>query len=400
MPNVNSIDIVSAIHKRVREQAATYRTPEAIKEWSNDLAKLHSAYNTAYCARNLVGSVPALPNTFLGVVAGWAVSFAQRILFWYTPQIRNFNEATTAVLNRICSLEERKFRTFLAMADRLEKLERETRLLRAAQSVKNANPESADGLPEEAHPEEKHPRNLPYKRSPIDARDFYFELQGRFQSSTQADANRLEMYRSALANLEPELPEGTWLDIGCGRGKWLRMVRESGHRAMGVDSSPAAIEQCREIGFDVTESDALKFLRSTEDSSFAVVSAFHVLEHCPFEYCLNLTYQIARTLKPGGVLLIETPHAGNLLMAAEQFWMDPTHNRPVPLPLMEFLFEYCGLSVIHRFEVNPRPESEHLPLRELDLASRLDLLLYGPQDYAMMGRRQSDSPVQAGRGQP
>lgn len=87
-------------------------------------------------------------------------------------------------------------------------------------------------------------------------------------------------------------------------------------------------------------------------------------------------------------------------MAAEQFWMDPTHNRPIPLPLMEFLFEYCGLGVIHRFEVNPRPESEHLPLRELDLASRLDLLLYGPQDYAMMGRRQSDSPVQAGRGQP
>ena len=107
----------------------------------------------------------------------------------------------------------------------------------------------------------------------------------------------------------------------------------------------------------------------------------------PFEYCLNLVYQIARTLKPGGVLLIETPHAGNLLMAAEQFWMDPTHNRPIPLPLMEFLFEYCGIGVIHRFEVNPRAESEHLPFRELELANRLDMLLYGPQDYAMMGRR-------------
>jgi hypothetical protein len=54
---------------------------------------------------------------------------------------------------------------------------------------------------------------------------------------------------------------------------------------------------------------------------------------------------------------------------------------------MEFLFEYCGLSVVHRFEVNPRPEAEHLPLRELDLSSRLDLLFYGPQDYAVMGRR-------------
>jgi SAM-dependent methyltransferase len=372
MPNVNAIDVVSAIHKRVREQEATYQTPEVIEEWSNDLAKLHSAYNAAYCARNVVGSVPVLPNTLLGMVAGWAVRFAQRILFWYTPQIRSFNEATTSVLNRLCLLEERKYRTFIAMADRVEKLERETRLLRTAQSAKNATPAPAAG---------------PYTRSSIDARSFYFELQGRFQSSTQADANRLEMYQSALANLEPELPKGTWLDIGCGRGKWFGIARDSGHQVIGVDSSPDAIERCTAAGFEVTEGDGLAFLQSSEDQSFAVVSAFHVLEHCPFEYCLNLAYQVARTLKPGGVFLIETPHAGNLLMAAEQFWMDPTHNRPIPMPLMEFLFEYCGLGVIHRFEVNPRPESEHLPLRELDLAGRLDLLLYGPQDYAMMGRR-------------
>jgi SAM-dependent methyltransferase len=372
MPNVNAIDVVAAIHKRVREQEATYQTPEVIEEWSNDLAKLHNAYNAAYCARNLVGTVPVLPNTLLGVVAGWAVRFAQRILFWYTPQIRSFNEATTSVLNRLCSLEERKYRTFLAMADRVETLERETRLLRAAQSAKTTPPAPADSV---------------YTRSNIDTRSFYFELQGRFQSSTQADVNRLAMYQSALANLEPELPKGTWLDIGCGRGKWLGLARESGHQAIGVDSSPEAIERCKQAGFEVAEGDGLAFLQSSEDQSFAVVSAFHVLEHVPFEYCLNLAYQVARTLKPGGVFLIETPHAGNLLMAAEQFWMDPTHNRPIPMPLMEFLFEYVGLSVIHRFEVNPRPESEHLPLRELDLASRLDLLLYGPQDYAMMGRR-------------
>jgi len=165
------------------------------------------------------------------------------------------------------------------------------------------------------------------------------------------------------------------------------MVRKAGYLPRGIDSNPAAVEQCKGLGFDITECDALKFLQSCDDQSFAAISAFHVLEHCPFEYCLNLVYQIARTLKPGGVLLIETPHAGNLLMAAEQFWMDPTHVRPIPLPLMEFLFEYCGLNVVHRFEVNPRPESEHLPFRELELANRLDLLLFGPQDYAMIGRR-------------
>jgi O-antigen chain-terminating methyltransferase len=375
MANTRVIDIVSAIHKRIQEQAATYETPEAMEEWSSDLAKLHSAYNTAYYQRNVVGSVPALPKTPLGVAAGWAVRFGQRILFWYTPQIRNFNEAVMAVLNRLCSLEDRKFRASLALADRLEKLERETGLLRAAQSV--AAPPVPAGVPAAA----------PYTRARLDPQDFYFQLQGTFQSSVQADVDRLEMYRSAIANLDPKLPEGTWFDIGCGRGKWMKLARNAGHEAAGVDSNPAAIAQCRDAGFDVTEGDALAFLQSAEDRSFAVVTAFHVLEHVPFEYCLNLVYQIARTLKPGGVFLIETPHPANLLMAAEQFWIDPTHNRPLPLPLMVFLFEYCGLQVAHTFEVNPRPESEHLPLRELDLASRLDLILYGPQDYAVMGRR-------------
>jgi len=153
MPNIKAIDVVSAIHKRVREQAASYETPEVLEDWSNDLAKLQSAYNSAYCARNLVGSVPQLPNTFLGFVAGWVIGIAQRMLFWYTPQIRYFNEAATSVLNRVCSLEERKFRVFLALEDRLQRLERETRLrsvgqasgpVRTGQDACPTNPASAD----------------------------------------------------------------------------------------------------------------------------------------------------------------------------------------------------------------------------------------------------------------
>jgi SAM-dependent methyltransferase len=389
MPNVKAIDVVSAIHKKVREQAVSYQTPEVMEEWSNDLARLQSAYNTAYCARSLVGSIPQLPNTFLGFLAGWVIGITQRLLFWYTPQIRYFNEAATSTLNRVCSLEERKFRVFLTVQDRLEKLEQEIRLLKAAHSTASVSTKPAEPLLADQSPSA--PKGDPgglYTRSPIDPRDFYFELQGRFQSSEPADISRLEMYRSVIGNLDPKIPLAPWLDIGCGRGKWLRLARDGGYEAVGVDSNPAAIEQCREAGFQVTEGDALDFLRAADDQSFAAISAFHVLEHCPFEYCLNLVYQIARTLKPGGVLLIETPHPGNLLMAAEQFWMDPTHQRPIPMPLMEFLFEYCGIGVVHRFEINPRAESEHLPFRELELANRLDLLLYGPQDYAMMGRRE------------
>ncbi|HUA20634.1 MAG TPA: class I SAM-dependent methyltransferase [Bryobacteraceae bacterium] len=387
MPNVKILDVVSAIHKRVVEQAASYATPAVLEDWSNDLAKLNSAYNNAYAARNLVGNVPQLPNTFPGFVAKILIGFAQRILFWYTPQIRQFNEATVSVLNRICSLEDRKFRTMLALSDRLEKLDREVRELKTARRVDSPFPQPGNGKPPVGALGEQPGRTVPAGGNLVDSDQFFFELQGRFQSHVQADENRLEMYRSVIANLDPPLPSGTWLDIGCGRGGWLQMAREAGFGVLGVDSNVAALQHCREAGFEVAEGDALRFLQSAGDRSFAVVSAFHVLEHCGFEYGLNLVSQAFRTLKPGGILLIETPHPGNLLMAAEQFWIDPTHQRPIPLPLMEFVFEFCGFRVLHRFEVNARPESEQLPFRELELASRLNLLLYGPQDYALMGRR-------------
>jgi hypothetical protein len=268
MSNTKAIDVVAAIHKRVTEQAASYATAVALEDWSNDLSKLHGAYNTVYCARNLVGSVPQLPHNFLGWMGNWIIAAAQRLLFWYTPQIRYFNEATTTTLNRLCALEEREFQTFLAMAERVEALERETRLLKAAQAE----------VPCAATPLES--RKSSYTLSPINTSDFYFRLQSRFQSNVAADKNRLEMYRSAISNLDPKAPAGTWLDIGCGRGKWLRLARAGGYEAIGLDTSPDAIQLCREDGFDVRQADALEFLQSSPDESFAIVSAFHVLEHC------------------------------------------------------------------------------------------------------------------------
>src|SRR5690242_13798982 len=124
MRTCKPVDLVAAIHQRVREQAASYGTPGVAEDWSNELARLHSAYNTAYCARNLVGTTPQLPNNLTGRVAGWLIAFAQRLLFWYTPQVRYFHEATTTVLNRMCALEERRFQAFLAMSERVEELER------------------------------------------------------------------------------------------------------------------------------------------------------------------------------------------------------------------------------------------------------------------------------------
>ncbi len=370
------VELVSALHDRCRKQGASYDMPQVAEGWADNLARLHSAYNAAYGSRQIVGRTPQLPNTLLGIVAAPVIAILQRLLSWYTPQIVHFNQAAVTTLNQICSLEERSFHAFLALSQRVDRLEAEmrcSRTSRAPQHLPAREGSAACSYPTSAS-------------TALDPGEFYLALQTRFRSSDPSGFTQLQTYLSTIANLAPPLPDGPWLDIGSGRGTWLRLAREAGHEATGVDSNVAVIERCTESGLHAVESDALRFLESAADKSFSVITAFHLLEHLPFEYCLNLTHQARRVLKPGGVLLVETPNPANILMATEQFWKDPTHRRPIPAPLMIFLFEYCGFAITRCFEINPRAESERLPLRELEPLARLDALLYGPQDYAILAR--------------
>lgn len=378
MQTPRAIEIVLAIHRKVREQQASCDGETALEDWANNLARLHSTYNNVYTSRNLVGKIPQMPNLLLAKLAGLLIRAAQTLLFWYTPQIRQFHESATGALEQLTQLEEREFRAFLSLGNRVEQIEKELRLAKLARTP-SAEMEVAPPAP----PPPREGRIAPRGVNPD---DFYFALQGRFQSNEPKDRTRLEMYQSLIRNLDPAPPDGMWLDIGCGRGRWLQLTAAAGHGALGLDANPQAVTECRTAGLEVEHADALAWLQRAGDRSLSVITAFHVLEHWPFEYTLNFVYQAARTLQPDGVLLVETPHAANLLMASQEFWLDPTHRRPIPIKLMEFLFEYCGLRIVHRLELNPRLEDEKLPMTELEFVSRLNDLLYGPQDYGLMGQ--------------
>jgi hypothetical protein len=104
---------------------------------------------------------------------------------------------------------------------------------------------------------------------------------------------------------------------------------------------------------------------------------------------LRLVTEVTRTLQPGGLFAVETPNPRNVLMGSHHFWNDPTHQRPIPAALLEFIFDYCGLPVVKRLELNPAPDEEHLPYGEIDLIHRVDEHLYGPRDYGLIGRREA-----------
>ncbi len=153
----------------------------------------------------------------------------------------------------------------------------------------------------------------------------------------------------------------TVLDIGCGRGVCLKLLREAGIKAVGVDLLPEVVERCRALGFDnVFHSDALTFLRE-RPNSFGGIICSHVIEHLPLSDAKELIRLAYSSLKDGGRLAIVTPNMADIRVSGEIFWLDPTHVRPYPLALLNAMLETEGFRVIHRQQPQPLPNRRAIP---------------------------------------
>jgi O-antigen chain-terminating methyltransferase len=161
------------------------------------------------------------------------------------------------------------------------------------------------------------------------------------------------------------------------------LLREHRIAARGVDTNRVQIERCRSEGLEVVEGDAIGVLAKLADESLDVVTAFHVVEHLTYTTVVELLDQIVRVLRPGGLLIVETPNPDNVLVGSCQFYLDPTHRHPIPSPLAKFLAEARGLHDVEVRPLHPTPDYEHLPGSEV--AERLNRLFYGPRDYAILG---------------
>lgn len=132
-------------------------------------------------------------------------------------------------------------------------------------------------------------------------------------------------------------PGGRVLDLGCGRGVFLQLLREGGFEPVGVDLDEQMARASREKGFDVVVDDAIHFLSETEQSYDAILAS-HVIEHMPVAEQVRFIELMKARLDPGGVAIVVTPRPGSL-WATENFWLDTTHVRPVAYDLMRSLFE-------------------------------------------------------------
>jgi SAM-dependent methyltransferase len=227
----------------------------------------------------------------------------------------------------------------------------------------------------------------------------YLELERRYRGTEEEIRERIAAYRPFFK----DLPAGSSvLDLGCGRGEALALLREWGLAGRGVDSSARMVQLCRDRGLVAEVGDLFAVLAGVEPGSLGGVVSFHVIEHLPADALDRLVRLAYRALRPGGVLILETPNPLSVVVAARNFWLDPTHVRPVHPESLKLMYELAGFDPVERLDLRPFPPADRLP--EIDLAKlpaeqrpladqvnrlrdRLDDLLFGCQDFGMVGRK-------------
>jgi len=211
---------------------------------------------------------------------------------------------------------------------------------------------------------------------------FYFSLEEALRGTPEQIKEEAKVY---LPRLQTAGVASDILDVGCGRGEWLQLLRENGFEARGIDQNRVAVEYCRELSLDVKEAEARAYLASLPDESVSAMTAFHFAEHLPLEALVTFLDEAGRALKPGGLLIIETPNPENLLVGSCNFYLDPTHKNPIPIATMTLLLESRGFCCQEVLKLHPVPGVQ-IEVRD-QLTSHMNHYLYGPMNYAVVARK-------------
>ena len=215
----------------------------------------------------------------------------------------------------------------------------------------------------------------------------YLHFEDEFRGTREEIKARVAVYLPKFREAGAGTEAAPILDLGCGRGELLEVLRTEGLVASGVDTNRAAVEQCRQQGLSVELGDAFDVLRKLPEASLGGLAALHVVEHLPFPLVLKLLDEALRVLRPGGVAIFETPNPKNVLVGSSNFYIDPTHRNPVHPLTLRHLMEARGLVGVETMMLHPLPPEARVPDASSELARRFNEYFYGPQDYAVIGRR-------------
>ena len=217
---------------------------------------------------------------------------------------------------------------------------------------------------------------------------FYKSFEDKFRGDKSEIKKRLLAYEPFLQILKQNDEKPAAVDLGCGRGEWLEILKQNGFAARGCDVSDEMIKECEKNDLEAKKQGAIEFLGQLQDSSLALVGAFQLVEHLEFNELCELIKQAHRVLKDGGILILETPNPENLRVATLNFYLDATHVKPIPPMLLEYLCEFEGFSDTFMMRLNSNLSfSEDLQNQNVTLR---DVLSSVGLDYAILGLKNGD----------
>lgn len=218
------------------------------------------------------------------------------------------------------------------------------------------------------------------QRSKTDA--LYAAFTDVFRGPRSEIKERLRVYLPIIRKGGIGTKEMPILDLGSGRGEWLELLGEENLEARGVDLNRIFVAESRAHNFEVAEEDVMAHLRNLPSASIGAITSFHLVEHLPAEVLLSFLDETVRVLKPGGLVILETPNPQNIYVAAYSFHFDLSHHKPLPIETLRFLLESKGLERIETVPLHPVPDQVS---GESELIERFNSFFYSAMDYGLVG---------------
>lgn len=399
-PEINSAELQEKIETELGEQKKRIKnmkqTGSSVKLQINDPYSWGQLHETMKVAENNVNAGAEVTSMlhYRGIVrkiarfVGKIVIVLGRVIT--IPQ-RNFNNSILHCLRIILDGIRDMNRNTALLEHKMRQIEEKSELIDYLKAGLTAQERRVsvlmDELRNQTTPREVVNISVPRESGTPGLLDpLYVAFEEKFRGSRENIRERLQEYVPLVREAGAGIEGREVLDIGCGRGECLGIMKDEGLLAKGLDLNHMMVQECLDKGYDVEEKDALSFLRSLPDNSLGAITSFHLIEHLDFEERVALFDECLRVLKSGGIALFETPNPRNLLVGACNFWADPTHIRPLYPETHQFLMEYRGFSRVELLFLHPHEGEERLPEEEApQLALRLNEVLSCARDYTVVG---------------
>ncbi len=215
---------------------------------------------------------------------------------------------------------------------------------------------------------------------------FYVEFEDKFRGTTDDIKARVKSYLPYIKKLPFKKEELSILDVGCGRGEWLELLKENKYTNLkGVDLNSVMVAKSKSLGLDVEQIDVIAYLSSQKENSLAAITGFHIIEHLPFDVLMKFFHECFRVLKKGGMVIFETPNPENIAVGACNFYTDPTHLNPIPPVTGEFLLQQNSFTNTSILRLNLMKEAKYIQDENFSDINDILFAHTKEQDYAIIG---------------